>query len=142
MQKGERLGEDLAALQHVWAGSDSALASLRSAARRLDRIASEHPLLGEALAALDRAVIEGGEAEDTEESPDPVGAVDGEPEGIEEDEPTEDRGAVDGDSGELGEDQEGGAVDDEDVSGGTSGGPSGGNASEDEADGSGAAEEN
>ena len=64
MQKGERLGEDLAALQHVWAGSDSALASLRSAARRLDRIANEHSLLGEALAALDRAVIEGGEAED------------------------------------------------------------------------------
>lgn len=64
MQKGERLGEDLAALQHVWAGSDSALATLRSAARRLDRIAGEHPLLGEALAALDRAVIEGGEAED------------------------------------------------------------------------------
>jgi DNA repair protein RecN (Recombination protein N) len=37
---------------------------LRSAARRLDRIAAEHPLLGEALAALDRAVIEASEAED------------------------------------------------------------------------------
>jgi DNA repair protein RecN (Recombination protein N) len=36
---------------------------LRVAARRLDRIAPEHPLLGEALAALDRAVIEAGEAE-------------------------------------------------------------------------------
>ncbi len=33
-------------------------------ARRLDRIAAEHPLLAEALAALDRAVIEAGEAED------------------------------------------------------------------------------
>ena len=64
MQKGERLSGDLAELQHLWAGSDSALASLRSAARRLDRIAQEHPLLGEALAALDRAVIEAGEAED------------------------------------------------------------------------------
>ena len=64
MQKGERLSGDLAELQHLWAGSDSALASLRSAARRLDRIAGEHPLLGEALAALDRAVIEAGEAED------------------------------------------------------------------------------
>ncbi len=64
MQKGERLSGDLAELQHLWAGSDSALASLRSAARRLDRIAAEHPLLAEALEALDRAVIEAGEAED------------------------------------------------------------------------------
>lgn len=64
MQKGEKLADDLAALQALWAGSDSALATLRSAARRLDRIAAEHPLLGEALAALDRAVIEAGEAED------------------------------------------------------------------------------
>ena len=64
MQKGERLSGDLAELQHLWAGSDSALASLRTAARRLDRIAAEHPLLAEALAALDRAVIEAGEAEE------------------------------------------------------------------------------
>jgi len=64
MQKGERLSDDLSALEHLWTGSDSALASLRGAARRLDRIAAEHPLLAEALAALDRAVIEAGEAED------------------------------------------------------------------------------
>ncbi|MFZ5743332.1 MAG: DNA repair protein RecN [Pseudomonadota bacterium] len=64
MQKGERLSGDLAELQHLWAGSDSALAALRGAARRLDRIAPEHPLLAEALAALDRAVIEASEAED------------------------------------------------------------------------------
>ena len=64
MQKGERLSGDLAELQHLWAGSDSALASLRTAARRLDRIAGEHPLLKEALDALDRAVIEASEAED------------------------------------------------------------------------------
>ncbi|EGD58467.1 DNA repair protein RecN [Novosphingobium nitrogenifigens DSM 19370] len=64
MQKGERLSGDLSALQSLWEGSDSALAILRSAARRLDRIAGEHPLLGEALASLDRAVIEAGEAED------------------------------------------------------------------------------
>ncbi|MBO9498593.1 MAG: DNA repair protein RecN [Novosphingobium sp.] len=63
MQKGEKLAEDLEALRHVWDGSDSALASLRAAARRLDRIAGEHPLLAEALSALDRAVIEAGEAE-------------------------------------------------------------------------------
>ena len=64
MQKGERLSGDLAELQHLWTGSDSALAALRSAGRRLDRIATEHPLLAEALAALDRAVIEATEAED------------------------------------------------------------------------------
>jgi DNA repair protein RecN (Recombination protein N) len=40
------------------------LAQLRSAARKLDRIAEDHPALGEALAALDRALIEGGEAEE------------------------------------------------------------------------------
>ncbi|MBU6394493.1 MAG: DNA repair protein RecN [Sphingomonadales bacterium] len=64
MQKGERLSGDLAELQHLWSGSDSALASLRSASRRLDRIAHEHPLLTEAMEALDRAVIEASEAED------------------------------------------------------------------------------
>ena len=64
MQKGERLSGDLADLHHLWSGSDSALASLRSAARKLDRIAEEHPLLAEALGALDRAVIEASEAED------------------------------------------------------------------------------
>ena len=64
MQKGEKLTDDLEALRPVWDGSDSALAQLRAAARRLDRIAGEHPLLGEALAALDRAVIEAGEAEE------------------------------------------------------------------------------
>ncbi|MFM5955324.1 MAG: DNA repair protein RecN [Novosphingobium sp.] len=64
MQKGEKLTDDLEALRLLWAGSDSALATLRSAGRRLDRIASEHPLLAEALAALDRAVIEASEAED------------------------------------------------------------------------------
>ncbi|MFN3510524.1 MAG: DNA repair protein RecN [Tsuneonella troitsensis] len=64
MQKGERLSGDLEELRHLWEGSDSPLAYLRVAARRLDRIAAEHPLLTEALAALDRAVIEAGEAED------------------------------------------------------------------------------
>ena len=64
MQKGERLSGDLEELRKLWAGSDSALASLRSAGRRLDRIAAEHPLLAEALAALDRSVIEAGEAEE------------------------------------------------------------------------------
>ncbi|MDP4575440.1 DNA repair protein RecN [Qipengyuania sp. G39] len=64
MQKGEKLSGDLEELRHIWEGSDSPLAALRVAARRLDRIAPEHPLLAEALGALDRAVIEAGEAED------------------------------------------------------------------------------
>jgi len=64
MQKGEKLSGELEDLRHVWEGSDSPLASLRVAARKLDRIAAEHPLLTEALAALDRAVIEAGEAEE------------------------------------------------------------------------------
>lgn len=64
MQKGEKLAGDLEDLRTVWDGSDSPLAALRVAARKLDRIAPEHPLLAEALGALDRAVIEAGEAED------------------------------------------------------------------------------
>ncbi len=64
MQKGEKLAGDLEDLRTVWDGSDSPLASLRVAARKLDRIAEEHPLLAEALGALDRAVIEAGEAEE------------------------------------------------------------------------------
>jgi DNA repair protein RecN (Recombination protein N) len=64
MQKGEKLSGDLEELRHVWEGSDSPLAALRVAARKLDRIAPEHPLLAEALASLDRAVIEAGEAEE------------------------------------------------------------------------------
>ena len=64
MQKGEKLSGDLEELRHIWEGSESPLASLRVAARRLDRIAPEHPLLAEALASLDRAVIEAGEAEE------------------------------------------------------------------------------
>jgi DNA repair protein RecN (Recombination protein N) len=64
MQKGEKLAGDLEELRHLWDGSESALATLRSAARRLDRIAGEHPLLADALASLDRAVIEAGEAEE------------------------------------------------------------------------------
>jgi DNA repair protein RecN (Recombination protein N) len=65
MQKGARLTEDLVAVAEFLDGSEGGLARLRQAARRLDRIASEHPLLAEALAALDRAVIEASEAEDS-----------------------------------------------------------------------------
>ena len=64
MQKGVRLADDLNTITELLDGSDGGFARLRSAARRLDRIAPEHEALAEALAALDRALIEAGEAED------------------------------------------------------------------------------
>lgn len=64
MQKGARLAEDLSGVTAHLDGSEGALAGLRQAARRLDRIAHEHEALAAALAALDRAVIEASEAED------------------------------------------------------------------------------
>ncbi len=64
MQKGERLTEDLVAVGKHLDGSDGALAQLRSATRRLDRLAGEHALFADALAAFDRALIEAGEGED------------------------------------------------------------------------------
>ena len=64
MQKGARLAEDLNSVTAHLDGSEGALAELRQAARRLDRIAHEHSLLGEALAALDRAVIEASEGQE------------------------------------------------------------------------------
>src|SRR3546814_3199166 len=57
MQKGARLGEDLQAVAALLDGADGGLSALRQAARRLDRIAGEHELLADALAALDRAEI-------------------------------------------------------------------------------------
>jgi DNA repair protein RecN (Recombination protein N) len=64
MQKGERITDDLKAVLKVFDGHNNGVAQLRSAARRLDRLAPEHPLLADALTALDRAVIEASEAED------------------------------------------------------------------------------
>jgi DNA repair protein RecN (Recombination protein N) len=63
MQKGARLTDDLAAIDVLLGGHDGGSARLAQAARRLDRIAVEHPLLGEALESLDRALVEAGEAE-------------------------------------------------------------------------------
>ena len=63
MQKGERLAGDLGAIMEAFDGSEGGPALLRGAARRLDRLAGDHPLLAEALAALDRAIIEADEAE-------------------------------------------------------------------------------
>lgn len=65
MQAGLKAGEALTGLDELLGGSDGALSQLRQAARRIERSsASEHPLLSEALAALDRALIEATDAED------------------------------------------------------------------------------
>jgi DNA repair protein RecN (Recombination protein N) len=64
MQAGVKAGEALAGLDELLGGSDGALALLRQAARRIERSTADQPLLAEALAALDRALIEAGEAED------------------------------------------------------------------------------
>lgn len=63
MQKGEKIAGDLATVLTAFEGSDSGPALLRGAARRLDRLAGDHPLLAEALACLDRAIIDADEAE-------------------------------------------------------------------------------
>jgi DNA repair protein RecN (Recombination protein N) len=64
MQAGLKAGESLTGLDELLGGSEGALALLRQAARRIERGAVDHPLLAEALAALDRAVIEASDAED------------------------------------------------------------------------------
>jgi DNA repair protein RecN (Recombination protein N) len=64
MKQFARVQEDLDGLGTLFTGSDGGLSQLRQAARRLERIADAHPILSEALAALDRALVEGGEAEE------------------------------------------------------------------------------
>ena len=64
MQAGLKAGESLAGLDELLGGSEGALALLRQAGRRIERGAADHPLLAEALAALDRALIEASDAED------------------------------------------------------------------------------
>jgi len=64
MQKGARLADDISAAGALLEGSEGGLSLLRQAARRLERIAGEHDKLAEALEALDRALIDAGEAED------------------------------------------------------------------------------
>jgi DNA repair protein RecN (Recombination protein N) len=63
MQRGERLSGELEELTALIEGAEGALPKLRAAARALDRVAREHPSLADALAAIDRAIIEGAEAE-------------------------------------------------------------------------------
>ena len=64
MQAGLKAGETLAGLDELLGRPEGALALLRQAARRIERGAADHPLLAEALASLDRAVIEASDAED------------------------------------------------------------------------------
>ncbi len=64
MQRGEKIAAELAAITELVEGSDGALSQLRQAARILDRVSDDHPTLAEALAAVDRAIIESGMAED------------------------------------------------------------------------------
>src|SRR4051794_4925111 len=64
MQAGMKAGESLTGLDELLGGSEGALALLRQAARRIERGAADHALLAEALASLDRALIEASEAED------------------------------------------------------------------------------
>ena len=63
-QAGMKAGESLTGLDELLGGSEGALALLRQAARRIERGAADHPLLAEALASLDRSLIEASEAED------------------------------------------------------------------------------
>ncbi len=64
MQRAEKIAEDLRAVETYLEGSDGALSQLRQAARVLERVASDHAALADALAAVDRAVIEGTVVED------------------------------------------------------------------------------
>jgi DNA repair protein RecN (Recombination protein N) len=64
MQRAEKIAEDLGAVDGWIEGSEGGIAQLRQAARVLERIAGDHPALADALAAIDRAVIEGSVAED------------------------------------------------------------------------------
>ena len=64
IQAGVKAGESLTGLDELLGGSEGALALIRQAARRIERDAADHPLLAEALASLDRALVEASEAED------------------------------------------------------------------------------
>ncbi len=64
MQRAEKIADDLRAVEAYLTDGDGGLSKLRQAARVLERIVPDHPALAEALAAVDRAVIEGAVAED------------------------------------------------------------------------------
>ena len=58
MQRGEKITGDMQTIADLLDGSEGGLARLRQAARVLDRIGGDHAALAEALAAIDRAIIE------------------------------------------------------------------------------------
>ncbi|MGN6374258.1 MAG: DNA repair protein RecN, partial [Sphingomonas sp.] len=64
MQRGEKIAGDLQAIADLLEGAEGGLARLRQAARILERVSDDHPALAEALAAVDRAIIEGAQAQD------------------------------------------------------------------------------
>jgi DNA repair protein RecN (Recombination protein N) len=64
MQAGAKAGDALQGIDELLGGGDGALALLRQAARKIERGAADHPFLADALAALDRALIEAHDAED------------------------------------------------------------------------------
>jgi DNA repair protein RecN (Recombination protein N) len=64
MLRGVKLADELNAVRDLVEPGEAGLSKLRQAARILQRIAHESPHLAEALAGLDRAVIEGSVAED------------------------------------------------------------------------------
>ncbi len=64
MQRGEKIADELSQISDLIESSEGGLSKLRQAARILDRIAGDHPMLTEALAAVDGAINEGSVAED------------------------------------------------------------------------------
>ena len=64
MQRSEKIADDLRAIEVLVSDGEGGLSKLRQAARILERVSEDHEALAEALAAIDRAVIEGALAED------------------------------------------------------------------------------
>ncbi|TGX52711.1 DNA repair protein RecN [Sphingomonas gei] len=64
MQRGEKVAGELQSVAELLEGSEGGLSQFRQAARILERIADSHDALGEALAAIDRAITEGAEAQE------------------------------------------------------------------------------
>ncbi|RYY29033.1 MAG: DNA repair protein RecN [Sphingomonadales bacterium] len=64
MQRGEKIAGELQSIADLLEGSEGGLTRLRQAARILERISEDHPLLGEALAALDTAINQAAETQD------------------------------------------------------------------------------
>jgi DNA repair protein RecN (Recombination protein N) len=64
MQRAEKIASELQTVEDCLEGSSGGISCLRQAARVLERVAEDHPALSEALAAVDRAVIECAVAEE------------------------------------------------------------------------------